>query len=267
MNTRTICGKVALITGAAGGIGQATAWTFARAGVHLALLDANEAALRRLSDALEQETAVMVHPVIADLGTEAGVNAAIAEALTPFDDEVHLLIAAVGKLLTGTFATLSLSQWQQAFVLNFWSHVYACRAVVPRMQRHKGGGSIIVVGSDQGLQPDAGLGPYAQAKAALHSLVKTLARELPVEGITVSAVAPGMTRTPLIEPLIARYAQEFGTDQATAIRLELQRRGVPVARLGEPEEIAQAILLLATTPFCNGTILNISGGNVRGMAS
>lgn len=208
----------------------------------------------------------MVHLVVADLSTEQGVNAAIAEALIPFDDEVHLLIAAVGKLLAGTFATLSLSQWQQAFALNFWSHVYACRAVVPRMQRHKGG-SIIVVGSDQGLQPDAGLGPYAQAKAALHSLVKTLARELPAEGITVSAVAPGMTHTPLIEPLIARYAQEFGTDQITAIRLELQRRGVPLARLGEPEEVAQAILFLATTPFCNGTILNISGGNVRGVVS
>ena len=118
-------------------------------------------------------------------------------------------------------------------------------------------------GSDQALQPDAGLGPYAQAKAATHSFAKMLARELAADGIRVNVVAPGMIRTPLFEVLMEQRAREFGTDLKSAEQGELAQRGVPLARLGEPEEVAQAVLYLATASFCTGTILNISGGNVR----
>jgi NAD(P)-dependent dehydrogenase (short-subunit alcohol dehydrogenase family) len=76
-----------------------------------------------------------------------------------------------------------------------------------------------------------------------------------------------MTRTPLVEGLLAQVAKEFGTDQTAAERLELARRGVPLGRLGEPEEVARAILFLVTEPMSNGTILNLSGGNVRSVAS
>src|SRR6266567_4761180 len=225
MNTKELPGKVVCITGAAGGIGSAIARAFAGAGARLALLDINEQGLSRLANELR---GTHIHPVI--------VSTAVAD--------------------------MSTEQWQRGFALNFFTHVYACQAAIPLMKQHEGG-SIIFTGSDQGLQPDAGLGPYAQAKAAMHSLVKMLARELPSDGILVSAVAPGMTRTPLVERLMEGYAREFGTDSKTAEKLELQRRGVPLGRLGEPEEVAEAVLYLATAPFCNGTILNISGGNVR----
>src|SRR5260370_5236030 len=112
--------------------------------------------------------------------------------------------------------------------------------------KERGGGSIIFTGSDQGLQPDAGLGPYAQAKAAAHSLVKMLARELPSDGILVSAVAPRMTSPPLVETLMVGYAREFGTHTKTAEQLELQRRGVSLGRLGSPEQVAEALRYLAT---------------------
>jgi len=182
--------------------------------------------------------------------------------LSAFGSRIDILVANVGFLIAQRFEELTAEQWQRGFALNFFTHVYACQAAIPLMKQH-GGGSIIFTGSDQGLQPDAGLGPYAQAKAAVHSLVKMLARELPSDGILVSAVAPGMTRTPLVEQLMEGYAREFGTDSKTAEKLELQRRGVPLGRLGEPEEVAEAVLYLATAAYCNGTILNISGGNVR----
>jgi len=264
MNTKDLPGKVVCITGAAGGIGSAIARAFAGVGVNLALLDINEEGLSLLANELHEKRTppVIVSSVMADLSTEQGVKSGISEVLSSFGGRIDILVANVGFLIAQRFEELTAEQWQRGFALNFFTHVYACQAVIPLMKRH-GGGTIIFTGSDQGLQPDAGLGPYAQAKAAVHSLVKMLARELPSDGILVSAVAPGMTRTPLVETLMEGYAREFGMDSKTAEMLELQRRGIPLGRLGEPEEVAEAVLYLATAPFCNGTILNISGGNVR----
>jgi len=90
-----------------------------------------------------------------------------------------------------------------------------------------------------------------------------LARELASNGIRVNVVVPGMTRTPLVEVLMEQRAREFGTDLRSAVQMELSQRGVPLARLDEPWEVAEAVLYLAKASFCTGTILNISGGNVR----
>src|SRR5207245_4179856 len=142
-----------------------------------------------------------------------------------FGSRIDILVANVGFLIAQRFEELTAEQWQRGFALNFFTHVYACQATIPLMKKH-GGGSIIFTGSDQGLQPDAGLGPYAQAKAAVHSLVKMLARELPSDGILVSAVAPGMTRTPLVETVMEGDAEEFGTDSKKGGRMEGERREV-----------------------------------------
>jgi NAD(P)-dependent dehydrogenase (short-subunit alcohol dehydrogenase family) len=268
MTTKELTGKVVCITGAAGGIGSAIARAFAGAGTNLALLDLNEEGLSRLANELrgKRTPPISVSTAVADLSTEQGVKSGIAEVLSAFGNRIDILVANVGFLIAQRFEELTAEQWHHGFALNFFTHVYACQAAIPLMKQ-QGGGSIIFTGSDQGLQPDAGLGPYAQAKAAVHSLVKMLARELPSDGILVSAVAPGMTRTPLVERLMEGYAREFGTDSKTAEKLELQRRGVPLGRLGEPEEVAEAVLYLATAAYCNGTILNISGGNVRSVTS
>jgi NAD(P)-dependent dehydrogenase (short-subunit alcohol dehydrogenase family) len=253
--------KVVCITGAAGGIGRAIAEAFAREGARLALLDLNATSIEELATTLRTRGAA-VQTAVADLSTEQGVREGMQDALAPFDGALDILVPNVGALISGPFGELESWQWQQAFALNFFTHVYACRVAVPLM-RGRGGSCIVFIGSDQGLQPDAGLGPYAQAKAATHCFAKTLARELAGDGIRVNVVAPGMTRTPLVESLMEQRAREFGTDRRGAEERELAERGVPLARLGEPEEVAAAVLYLATATFCTGTILNISGGNVR----
>jgi NAD(P)-dependent dehydrogenase (short-subunit alcohol dehydrogenase family) len=253
--------KVVCITGAAGGIGRAIAKAFAWEGADLALLDRDKTGVEDLAAAL-RPMGVRVQTAVVDLRTAHGVRQGMQAALAPFGGVLDILVPNVGALIAGPFETLEGAQLHEAFAINFFTHVYACRVAVPLL-KERGGGCIVFTGSDQALQPDAGLGPYAQAKAATHSFAKMLARELASDGIRVNVVAPGMTRTPLVEGLMEQRAREFGTDMRMAEQQELAQRGVPLARLGEPEEVAEAVLYLATASFCTGTILNISGGNVR----
>ena len=253
--------KVACITGAAGGIGRAIAEAFAREGARLALIDVNSASLEELAASLRSGGSI-VQAAVADLRSEQGVREGMQAVLAAYDGTLDILVPNVGALIAGPFEAVSSERWQEAFAINFFTHVHTCRLAVPLM-RQRGAGCIVFIGSDQGLQPDMGLGPYAQAKAATHSLAKTLARELAADDIRVNVVAPGMTRTPLVEVLMQQRAREFGTDTRSAELRELSERGVPLARLGEPEEVAEAVIYLATAAFCTGTILNISGGNVR----
>lgn len=252
---------IVLVTGAASGIGCATARAFAACGMHLVLLDKNEHALNALARQL-REAGAQVSAIVIDLAVIPNIWQGVQTALEPFGGRVDILISNVGVVLSAPFAEIALEQWHQSFEVNFFSHIALLQVVIPKM-RAQGSGSIVLTGSDQGLQPDANLSAYAAAKAALHNLVKTLSRELAPANISINAVAPGMTRTPLVEQLMEGYAREFGTDPNTAAYLELQRRGVIHGRLADPEEIAEAIVYLAQANFCRGTILNISGGNVR----
>lgn len=255
---------VVYLTAAAGGIGSAVALALVKAGAHVALFDLDKDRLISLAWQLRAlPDAGQIVPIVADLSTEAGVQAAVAEALTSFAGRADTLISLMGGLVQKPFATLSTQDWERALTLNLFSHIWTVKAVLPCMQR-QGHGHILLMGSDQGRQPDAGLGAYAAAKAAVHALVKVLARELPVHGITCNGIAPGMTRTPLVlEDLMVDYAGEFETDVEEATRREIARRGIPLARLAEPEEVADAILFLIQNPFTNGLVMDLSGGNVR----
>jgi NAD(P)-dependent dehydrogenase (short-subunit alcohol dehydrogenase family) len=243
--------KVVCITGAAGGIGRAIAKAFAWEGANLALLDRDKTGLEELAAAL-RTTGVTVQTTVVDLRTAHGVRAGLQAALAPLGGVLDILVPNAGALIAGPFETLESGQLQEAFAINFFTHVYACRVAVPLMQQ-RGGGCIVFTGSDQALQPDAGLGPYAQAKAATHCFAKMLARELASDGIRMNVVAPAITRTPLVEILMEQRVWELGTDTRSAERRELSTRGVPLGKPGEPEEVAQAMLYLATASFCTGT--------------
>ena len=255
--------KIVLITGAAGGFGRAMAEAFWAENARLALLDRDERGLEELAADLRSRGG-RVRTAVADLSTAQGVEDGIKTVLARYKEQVDILVSNVGVLVAGRFAEISDAQLEHGLTMNFLTHVWACRVVLPLMTNREGA-NIILVGSDQGSQPDIGLFPYAQAKAALHSFAKELAREYGPT-IRVNVVAPGMSRTPLVEGLIAKLArEEFYTDMAAAEQLELQRRGVPLGRLGEPHEVANAVVFLAQNGFCSGSILAIDGGNTRGI--
>ncbi|GHP00878.1 3-oxoacyl-[acyl-carrier-protein] reductase FabG [Reticulibacter mediterranei] len=256
--------KTVLITGAANGIGRACAFAFAKRGADLALIDKQEEALACLvHDLRHTSPTCTVSTVVADLVSD-DIHETVTSALLPFR-RIDILLSNAGKLVTGTVEELKEEQWRESFEINFFSHLALCQAIIPRMQQQPEG-SILFTASDQALQPDAGLAAYASPKTALLALTKILAREL-APHVRVNAVAPGMTRTNLVEPLLERLATEFQTDPQTAEQLELQRRGVPLARLGEAEEIAEVMVTLSTGPFCTGCIWNISGGYVGGIGA
>lgn len=261
---KTLTGQIACVTGAAGGIASAIVRQLAQAGAHLALLDVDQDRLRALVTSL-REQGTQVSMAVTDLNAEDGVKRGISQALTPFDGQVDMLVASVGSLVSGRFLDLSTEDWQRSLLINLLSHIWATQAVLPMMKQQRRG-RILYIGSDQGSQPDIGLSAYAAPKAALHNLAIVLARELAPDGIMVSALAPGMTRTALVERLMDGYAEEFGTDRAEAERREIARRGIPLGRLGEPDEIAQLALVALQNDFLTGSIINISGGNRRSIA-
>lgn len=236
---------------------------FAEAGSHLALLDSNASGLEEVAQPLRSAW-TGVQTEVADLGTRQGVHDGIHAVLAPYHHQIDILVANVGVLIAGPFADMTDAQIEDGLTMNFLTHVWACQDVLPLMQGRPGA-NIVLIGSDQGSQPDKELFPYAPAKAALHNLTKLLAREYGPE-IRVNCVAPGMSRTPFIEGLIDKLARDdFQTDRATVETLEIQRRGVPLQRLGKPEEIAEAAVFLAHNQFATGTIFDLSGGNVRGL--
>ena len=208
----TLAGKIALITGAAGGIGASVAREFAKQGAHLALLDTNMQGLATLEESLRRQ-GTTVRTTVADLSTQTGVIEGMSAVLAPYGHHIDVLVCNVGQLINGPFLEVTEEQWEAAFAINFSTHRWAIRHTARLMISQQRGGAIVCIGSDQGLQVDASLTPYAAAKAALHCLVKALARELAPHGIWVSAIAPGMTRTPLVEKLMSDRMQEWHIDR------------------------------------------------------
>ena len=133
--------KVVCITGAAGGIGRAIAKAFAWEGADLALLDRDKTGVEELAAAL-RITGVTVQTTVVDLRTAHGVREGMQAALAPFGGVLDILVPNVGALIAGPFETLESGQLQEAFAINFFTHVYACRVAVPLMKERGGPGSL-----------------------------------------------------------------------------------------------------------------------------
>lgn len=204
--------------------------------------------------------------MMADLRASEGVRAGIGIVLAPSGHQLDTFIATVGTLVAGPFAEIPEDCREVAMRCNVLTRVWACRAALPRMRGREGANSILI-GSDQDSQPDVGLLPYAQAKAPCMLSpgcwpASTDLRSASERRDGHIADAGGGEVDGKVESL-AR--DEFQTDSVTAEQFELQRRDMSLAYLGEPEERAEAVLFLVQNGCCTGMMLNISGGNVRGV--
>ena len=254
----TLEGKVAIITGAGSGIGQATARRFAREGARLVLNDVVEDYVRELAGSLDGE----LRTVVGDVALEETAVRLAGTACEEFG-RIDVLVNNVGHLYVAEITELPVEEWDALMATNVRSMFLCCKHVIPTMLE-QGGGSIVNLSSISafiGQEAEEG-GPtffaYSVTKAGARQLATSLATRYAKQGIRVNALAPGATRTRQVRHFMPDLSQE----DEDAIWENAGAQGTPMGRVGRPEEIAAAIAFLASdeASFITGATIVADGG-------
>jgi NAD(P)-dependent dehydrogenase (short-subunit alcohol dehydrogenase family) len=260
-------GRTALVTGAASGIGAATARELAGEGARVVLADIDKGGLADVAAELCAVAGSGQHvAVTADLSTADGVESAMREALAEVGG-VDILISNAGVCPWRSLAELTDEDWRATWELNFMATVRAVRWLLPGM-RERQRGSIVITSSDLARQPEACPSDYQVSKVSLVSYMKSLA--LAAAPVRVNAVAPGPTWTSLWEQpggIADDLARRHGMPREEAVEHELRLRQLPLGRIGRPAEIASVITFLASdrASYVTGSVWGVDGGSVRGL--
>jgi 2-keto-3-deoxy-L-fuconate dehydrogenase len=248
--------KVAVITGGGSGIGRATAVLFAAEGAKLCLVDRDEAGLNETAAAVASAGSEALVRV-SDVGAPGTADDDAAACLDRFG-RIDALYCGAGFSVGGTVLTTAPDDWDAVFRANVGGTWLWARAVIPAMQR-QGGGAIVTTASQLALAGGAGNTAYIAAKGAILSLTRTMAVDFAPDRIRVNAVVPGAIDTPMLRRSFRRKP-----DPEAAKRASVSRH--PLGRLGEAEEVARAILFLASdaASFTTGTTLAVDGGWLAG---
>lgn len=256
--------KQVIITGAANGIGRATALGFAREGAHLGLLDIDNEGLGEVAQ-LARELGVEVNTYAADLSTLEGVETGMDSLIQSAGSRLDILINNVGSGAVRSFDDVDDSAWQLTLDLNFMSYVRAIRKSLPIMRET--GGVIINNSSDLARQPEPVPVDYSVSKAAILALTKALARaEAPK--IRINSVTPGPIWSPFWEKP-GGFAETMGQyhkmEPQAAVEHEMKLRQLPLERLGTPEEVANVIVFLSSdlASYVTSSVWGVDGGSIR----
>lgn len=240
-------GRTAFVTGGTTGIGYATAKAFLAEGARVVITGQDP---ERVAEAARQ-LGNGARGIVADVRKPEAIRAAVAEAVAAFGP-IDVLFANAGIALVGPVEATPTDVVESLFDINVLGLIHTVQAVVPEMRE---GGSVILNASVVGSRPGAGVGVYSATKAAVIALSKAMVAELAPRGIRVNTVSPGMTATALAGKIgLPAEAIEGFIASATA--------RTPAGRIAQPEEIAKAVLYLASddAAFVYGTDLLIDGG-------
>lgn len=246
-------GKVALITGAGSGIGRATALLFAREGARVAVVGIPEAGvLATCAEITAAGGQALALP--ADVTSPAAVEAAVAATVDGLGG-LDVVFNNAGVGLVAPIGETSMDLWERSLAVNLTGVFLGCRYAIPAMRRLGRGGAIINSASTAALSGLPGRSAYAAAKGGVIAMTRVLAIECAPDAIRVNSLSPGATETEMVRRLYE------DTDDPEAARREHARRQ-PIGRLSQPEEIAQAVLYLASDAArtVTGTNLVVDGG-------
>lgn len=247
-----LTGKRAIVTGAGSGIGRASARLFAREGASVIAVDRSLEGVEATVAAITAEGGKAV-AISADAGREEDVQGFVARAIAELGG-IDVLYANAG--ISGGMVPLleqSVDQWTEILRINLIGPFLAIRTVVPHMVA-QGKGAIICTASVAGLRANAGGTPYSASKAGVISLVQTVANELYGTGVRVNAICPGLIETGMTKPIFDGARARGSEDKIGQLN--------PTARYGEPEEIANMALFLASddASYVNGQAYAVDGG-------
>ena len=251
LGSRRLLGKSALVTGAAAGIGRATADLFARAGARLVVADINSDGLSTLRDSLANVTddvAIVTADVSKPEDARRMINASVEQY-----GRLDIAIANAGIIPLASVVEATADDWEEVMAIDGRGMFLTCKYAIEQMLT-TGGGSIVCLSSISGVAGQARQSTYGPAKFVASGLTKHLAVEWASHGIRVNAVAPGTINTERVQ----RLPEEPGGPEY----LEAIKAAHPMGRLGEPSEVANAILFLASdeASFITGAILPVDGG-------
>jgi 3-oxoacyl-[acyl-carrier protein] reductase len=246
--TRSVAGRVALVTGAASGMGRATAHLFADEGARVGVLDLDAGRVGAVVEEIEGAGGTACG-LVADVGDAARVRALPAELeaqLGPLD----ILINNAGVVRGGPIEAADYeASWEVTLRVNLEAQMRLIRAFLPQLLRERAG-RIVNIASTEGLGASAGASPYTVSKHGVVGLTRALAVELGARGVTVNCICPGPIRTGMTDPIPDDMKTKFA------------RRRVPLRRYGDPEEVAHMTLSLAlpASSYVNGAVIPVDGG-------
>jgi NAD(P)-dependent dehydrogenase (short-subunit alcohol dehydrogenase family) len=242
-------GKTALVTGATGGLGVSIVHALAEQGANLLVSDWDTQSCEVLVQQLRSKGAV-AHAISADLAEPASVDA-LARGALELAGGVDILVCNAGiQGPAGSLTQVSDADWEKVIQVNVRSTLQLCNALMPKMAS-RGQGSVVLISSIAGLRGNKAIGLYGLSKAAIAQLARNLAVEWGPQGVRCNALSPGLIRTPLATRLL-------NDEQFMQKRLQM----TPLRRVGEPQEVAGAVVFLASQAggFVNGHNLVVDGG-------
>ena len=244
--TLELAGKVALITGAAQGIGRAVALLLARNGADIVVSDINLEKARETAKEIEAigRRALAINVNVVKLEeVERMVQATLEEF-----KQIDILVNNAGITRDKLILRMTEEDWEAVLNVNLKGTFNCTKAVIRYMSKQKSG-KIVNIASVVGEMGNAGQANYSASKAGVIGFTKTIAREFALRGINVNAIAPGYIETPMTEALSEKVKEEL-------------KRMIPMERLGRPEDVAEGVLFLVSeaSSYITGQVLNVNGG-------
>ena len=246
--------RVALVTGAAAGIGLAIARRLAKAGYDIAIADVDSGGAERAAQELRGDGR-RTTAIACDVGDRAAAFR-MAETAGRALGDVDLLVNNAGIARLGPLASFPEADWRELFRVNVDGVFFCCQAVLPRMAARRQG-NIVNIASWNGKLGAPNFGAYSATKAAVISLTQALARELASHGIRVNAVCPGIVAGTPMRAQVERLGEAFGLPPSSE-----RAKVIPLGRLATPEDIANAVAFLASdeAAYMTGQAINVTGG-------